>query len=262
MTLAEAYFDESNTHVTNQRLCVAGYIFEKDNALTQGKLWHSMLDCWRLPHFHMVDCAHNSGVFSHLPRQECDLAAREAIKIIKETASTGVGISILESDFKEIIPNLKFYGSAYDACARYVIGGVAHWVEQSKFDGYMHYFFESGVATEKNAGHCILDMMRDDDIRNESHYSGHTFGKKSDHLGLQAADILAWHVGTDCRRAINGEPIRKDFQSLLEIPHEVLHISREMLEKIAQGILESMEGISIDQANEIENMIRGTRKRR
>ena len=93
----------------------------------------------------------------------------------------------------------------------------------------MHYFFEAGTDTENNASWSILQMMKDPELKASARYSGHTFICKVRSPGVQAADILAWHAGQDCKRALRGDPIRKDFASLCEIPHRVVHMNREML---------------------------------
>ena len=86
MAFAESYFDETNTHKGDDRLCVGGYIFTKANAERQAAGWGEMLTKWGLPYFHkwglpyfhMTDCAANEDKFKHLTGEECDLAAREA----------------------------------------------------------------------------------------------------------------------------------------------------------------------------------------
>src|SRR3990167_10193799 len=165
LVLAGSYFDETNTHKGKERLCVAGYIFLKDAAEHQTIRWAALLDKWKLPYFHMVDCAHNTGVFAHLDATECDLAAREAIQIIKETASTGVCITVLESDYVELVPQVKFFGSAYDSCARDIITGVSSWIGRTNFKGHMHYTFEEGTDTGSHASWGIVQMMKEPEIR-------------------------------------------------------------------------------------------------
>jgi hypothetical protein len=251
--LAESYFDETNTHKGKERLCVGGYIFLEEAANQQAIRWAELLEKWNLRFFHMVDCAHNTGVFSHLNKTECDLAARQAIQIIKETASTGICVTVLESDYLEIIPKLKFFGSAYDSCARDVITGVAAWMDRAKFTGQMHYVFEDGTNTSSHASWSIVQMMKDKELRAEARYSRHTFIKKIRSPGVQAADILAWHAGQDCKRALRGDPMRKDFASLCEISHSVVHLTRDRLTEMAGLINEelSRSGITREMADEI-----------
>ena len=242
VVLAESYFDESNTHKGDDRLCVAGYVFLKDKAEEQAQRWANLLTKWELPYFHMVDCAHNVGVFEHLDKKECDLAAREAIQIIKDTASTGVYVTILESEYQEIVPQITGIGGAYDHLARDVITGVSKWIERNNFEGLMHYFFEAGTDTESHASWCIKDMMMSvPEIKKEACYAGHSFVEKILSPGAQAADLLAWHAGQDCKRALRGDPIRKDFASLTEIPHTGHHYTRQKLQEIADIIKTGIE---------------------
>lgn len=262
LALAESYFDETNTHKGAERLCVGGYIFVKDDAEAQAMRWAALLEKWKLPYFHMVDCAHNCGVFGHLDETECDMAAREAIQIIKDTASAGIGVSVLEFDFLEIVPSLKAYGSAYDACARDVITGVAAWIDNTRFEGYMHYYFEEGTDTETNASFCIKQMVQDKEIRKEFCYDGHSFVPKIRSPGVQAADILAWHVGQDCKRKLQGKPMRKDFDSLCEIPHKVVHITPEMLKERAEIISSELEkaGLTMETADWVHKLLRSRQR--
>lgn len=236
LVLAESYFDETNTHGSGDRLCIGGYVFLKDAAEKQAMEWAALLERWKLPYFHMVECAHNTKKFSHLSADECDQAARQAIAIIKDTASAGITMTVDVAEYDAIIPPYSFFGGAYDSCARDVISGVADWIDRSKFDGTMLYFFEDGVESSGNAGFSIATMMQDPETRAEARYGGHSFVPKVQSPGVQAADILAWHAGQDCKRAMKGKPRRKDFESLCEIPHSVVHINRRILEEKAAVI--------------------------
>lgn len=260
--LAQSYFDESNTHGGTDRLCVGGYIFLKDAAERQAILWSAMLKKWGLPFFHMIDCAHNCGPYEHLSKEECDLVAREAIEIIKSTASAAVCMTVLESEYDQIVPSLKMFGTAYDALARHIISGVASWMDKTNFEGQMHYFFEAGTASENNASHCIMRMMTEPEIRREARYSGHTFVRKECSPGVQAADILAWHAGQDCKRAMKGQPQRKDFQSLCELPTWTMHFNTDILRQVAQVIDDELQraGLNPKSANELERIERMSRK--
>ena len=267
MAFAESYFDETNTHKGAERLCVAGYIFSKEAAEQQATQWASLIDKWQIPCFHMVECAHNTGIFGHLTEDECDRAAREALKIIKETASAGICVTVLESEYDEIVPKLKFFGSAYDSCARDVITGVSAWIDRTSFKGSMHYYFEAGAETETHASWSILQSMKDQEIRRNACYEGHSFVTKIRSPGVQAADILAWHAGQDCKRALRGQPMRKDFESLCEIPHSVVHLNRMKLEEIRDTINSELakSGITYQMADEIfeaeKRLPKGLRKK-
>jgi len=144
------------------------------------------------------------------------------------------------------------------------MSGVSGWIESTKFKGYMHYFFETGAETDNNASYSIMQMMKDPDIKDDACYAGHSFIPKEGCPGVQAADILAWHAGQDCKRALRGEPIRKDFASLHEIPHTVIHLTRKKLFEHADIINSELKeaGLTKEMANKIETMARRTPKQR
>ena len=93
VALAEAYFDESGMD-QSQFLCVAGYIFTKENAVELSGEWRAMLDTWQLPFFRMVDCAHGNGHFKRLSPPERDAVARHAILLTKRYAARGIAVSM------------------------------------------------------------------------------------------------------------------------------------------------------------------------
>jgi hypothetical protein len=115
-----------------------------------------------------------------------------------------------------------------------------------------------------NASYCIMQMMKDPEIKSETRYNtGHSFVPKDKSPGVQAADILAWHAGQDCRRTLKGMPIRKDFASLTEITHVVLHLTREKLREHANIINAMLKetGLTHEMVNAIEKLERRTPKR-
>jgi hypothetical protein len=79
----EAYFDESGTHDNSPIMCIAGYLFDKENCQALDLAWKTVLDEYELPYFHMVDCAHHSFPFDRLTKDECDKVARKMIALIR-----------------------------------------------------------------------------------------------------------------------------------------------------------------------------------
>jgi hypothetical protein len=94
----ECYFDESGSHYGSPVLCLAGYLFEKDQCKALDLGWKAVLDRYRLPFFHMTSCAHNQRPFDHLTRDECVEAEKGAIGLINEHAMLGVAAAVNESD--------------------------------------------------------------------------------------------------------------------------------------------------------------------
>ena len=67
----ECYFDESGSDKGSPLLCVAGYLFGKDESKALDLKWKVALDYFCLPYFRMASCAHNTKPFDHLSRDEC-----------------------------------------------------------------------------------------------------------------------------------------------------------------------------------------------
>ena len=112
MALMEAYFDESGTDDTARFLVVSGYLVDKGKATALDAKWQKMLDTYRLPHFHTVECAHGSGIFKHLPKDERIAAQTEAINLIKNHAAIGMAGSVDLEEFPKI-PTGDLFESPY-----------------------------------------------------------------------------------------------------------------------------------------------------
>ena len=70
MAILYCYFDESGSHEGSEVLCVAGYIYQKEDCLNLDWQWKEVLDQYGLPHFRMVDCAHGNGPFAKLSKDD------------------------------------------------------------------------------------------------------------------------------------------------------------------------------------------------
>jgi hypothetical protein len=100
--LLEAYFDESGSHEGAPVLCVAGYLFERTKREQLDLLWKSVLDRYQLPFFHMVDCAHGNSPFNKLTKEERIAVESEMIAIIREHASFGFAVAVVEKEYNEL----------------------------------------------------------------------------------------------------------------------------------------------------------------
>jgi Protein of unknown function (DUF3800) len=224
MSLVEAYFDESGTHAGSPFLCIAGYIFEKSKAENLGVEWRSMLTKYQLPHFHMKECAHNLGVFSHLSKSDCDAAAREAIDLIKVHAAKGIAISLEPACFKLLPPN-RLWDHPYAFISCQVFYGVEKWADEVGFQGDIDYFFEAGADGQGKASNAMAKIFSVPDHMKKFRCGSHAFLNKNDDqaVALQCADLLAWHWFTHNKRSQSGKKKRKDLASLTEQKNYDLH---------------------------------------
>jgi len=228
VALAEAYFDESGTDEGNQFLCVAGYVFKKENALKLGIEWRKMLGKYDLPYFHMSECAHRVGIYQHLTKEDCDNAAREAIRLTKLYASKGIAVS-LDKQAYALIPKDGLFDNPYALVCGQVFFGVRDWADETGFNGDVAYFFESGANGFGNANSAMHRMYNEPKLRSDFRWGSHIFIEKERAIPLQCADLLAWHWLTHNKRIQKGEKIRKDFKSLIECRVDAHHYDKETI---------------------------------
>ncbi len=76
-------------------------------------------------------------------------------------------------------------------------------------------------------------------LREACLYEGHSFIRKESAYALQAADVLAWHAYKESARLFDGEqrPQRKDFASLIELPH-YLSFARDEILMLYESVLQ------------------------
>jgi hypothetical protein len=231
MAFAECYLDETETVGDRPLFAIAGALFRGDGVTRLNNEWLAMLGKWSLPYFHMTDCANHQGIFSHLSAEETDLAARQAILIIRETVSAFVYASVELSHHKEVVA--EAFGP-YEWCAMSILPNVAKWCDRNPDVDSIHYYFEDGAKGKSNARECIVEMLEVEDFKLQCRYSGLSFVPKQKYPCVQAADMLAWHTGKDSKKAFAGAPRRKDFAALIEgIPAYGGHWSLAELQIIA-----------------------------
>jgi hypothetical protein len=148
----ECYFDESGSHEASEVLCVAGYIYQKEDCLNLDWQWREALNEYGLPYFRMVDCAHGNGVFADICRTRRSAIARRMIDLIKKYMTFGISVTIEEEKFNtwnDAGPTL--FGNAYSWCCYMCIIGVASWAKEHHIEGEIAYFFDAGHRHRKES---------------------------------------------------------------------------------------------------------------
>ena len=224
------FMDESGTHQGSPAMSVAAYIFEKDQHLILEKSWREALEECELPYFHMVDCAHGLAPFDKMTPKERDTLCRRLIGMIKLRMQLGLVVSVSEKDYEEA-RSRDWTVSAYTYCIQWIFNGVAEWADSNSISGEIVYFLEAGHRHQNEMNRAMQWVPRIPQFTARMRYRGHFFGKKDDYCGLQAADILAWEWNKDFIniRAGMPRPRRKSLRSLLEKPHQHLHLNKEQL---------------------------------
>jgi len=226
--MIEAYFDESGTHDESEFMCVAGYIFEKEDADIISDKWQKMLTEYDLPHFRMSSCAHGSDVFNKLDIKQRIAVETEAIELIKSYMSYGFVVSI-EMSSVDHIPKHGLYNSPYTFLCWMALIGVKRWADENKYYGDLAYFFESGATHQGEANNLMTRILSEPELIEEYRYASHTFADKAKLEPLQCADLLSWQWFTHLKKMQQKKPMRKDFYSLTEKVHFHAHFDEHQL---------------------------------
>lgn len=222
MAQAYAYFDESGTDEKSPDLVVAGYIFLSENVAPFEAEWKEMLEKFGLPFFHAVECMHGKGVFKHLTREERTAAQIEAIEIIKRYGAKGIALSIDKAVFPAI-GHPPLWTTPYTFLCGQVLFGVRDWANATGFHGEVEYVYEAGADGQSKAAKETAHALLNEESRLVFRYGKHRHATKTEDMGLQAADLLAWHWYTHNRHIKEGKGKRKDFQNLMGLPVDFHH---------------------------------------
>ena len=237
--LIEAYFDES--YGKGGVLCVAGYAFTKMHCGELDRAWRNMLKRYDLPFFRMSACAHGRKPFDKLTRDQCIAVEKEAIGLIKRYAACGFAVTVDPTDFDQVARRGGLVAEAYELVVWIAILTVRTWMEDSGRVGSVAYFFEAGHEFQSKANGMMDKAFKDERLRKICMYRSHTFMDKRDSRPAQSADLLAWRWFTDKKRKLQPERFpnpRKDFQSLVEADHKVVHADASFLQWMMDGLRE------------------------
>lgn len=233
VVLAEAYFDASGTHGAAKDLCLGGYIFKKDDALAFDMAWREMLARYALPYFHMKECAHATGAFAHLGHDGCDLAAREAIGLIKKHAAQGIALSV-DKSVAMALRKASPWMNEYSFIVGQVFYAVRDWAKANQLDGSVSCLFERGDVGAAQAVEDAGRILKAEEFSRDCQISMFSWASENEETPLQAADMLAWHLNLWRVKRRNGVTQRRgDFKSLLGVPTVYHHWDRSSVDALA-----------------------------
>jgi hypothetical protein len=229
MIFVEGYFDESGDLDDPPGIfCVAGYFISTEASGLMDAEWRCVLEEYKLPYFHMVDCAHGSPPFSHLNPTERTEVVKRLIALVK--AYTAEGFSVFAR--ADAYEKSEDHPNVYSECASACVSALRRMLEERGIDGSIAYFFEQGHKNKGSAyNHIARGIKRPSDTL--------TFAAKENVRLLQAADLLAWQSTKYAKDwlyptvagAPTKRPPRKDFASLMEHRHIFMHMSMKNSEK-------------------------------
>ncbi|MGC2223285.1 MAG: hypothetical protein WA624_13445 [Methylocella sp.] len=224
----ETYFDESDSHDGAPALCVAAYLFEKEECRALDMEWKSVLEEFDLPYFHMVDCAHHAPPFSKLSKEQCVDVEKRMIGIIRNHMLFGAAITVNEREYDGWAARREI-GTAHSYCCWQTIASINSWMDESSLAGKLAYFSEAGHDSPPETGDIMNHIARDKEISVAYRYGSHTFVQKTEIRPIQTPDIFAWLHANHFKRVQKGEQRpRKDYVALIQDrPHKAFMATRD-----------------------------------
>lgn len=225
----EAYFDESCTNKSDFVQGFSGYVIESNDAIAMTKEWLSVLSEYGLEYFHTVECAQNSKQFQKYrntkDRETPDIIARKMIDLIKKYVAHGFSVLYNPKLYEGASINdgldIVQYASAVQFAVQMLLLDAKH--TSAEVSG-IRFIFEAGHASESVASREIDKYISRITAEDRNAFSGFTFANKRESPLLQAADMIAWQSTKYIKNFVGGRPLRKDFESLLEVPTRIQHM--------------------------------------
>lgn len=235
MRMLEAYFDESQSHKGKPFLCVAGCIFESEQAIVFDEKWRVMLGDFDLPYFRMSACEARAKPFEHLEREVRTAIQGRAARLINEHISHGVVVSVNPEEYIRITPPHPLIAKQpYTFCVHGSFVAVKQMADADKFDGKIAYVFEAGHEHQNETDKLMRYYMNAPGSIDIFRYQSHSFVGKQDSTPLQAADFLAWHSTTNFKRTESDHYSRNDFAEFVDDRYWRWHFDRSSIEQHAE----------------------------
>jgi hypothetical protein len=218
LVLYEAYFDETGDDGGFPIMAVGGYVIEEWAARKLEVRWQGILNEYALPYFHMVDCAHGTGVFAKISKPDRVKLQTRLMNLMVAYVDVGVVCAAPLKRFSGA-PEL---GVPYEFCVDQCIFSInailnaRHQDRKWSLDCY----YEQGHK------YSSLALQRFEQNRSNFPNVKSLTVVKKDYSGLvQAADVLVWQFAKFTKDAATSDrQIRKDFLSLLRSPCFFPHI--------------------------------------
>lgn len=181
------------------------------------KAWKRVLAKYRLPYFHMVDCAHGNGVFAELPKAKRDNAARAMFGLIEKYVTWGIAFACPPRRHVKGEELEDSYAFSLRNCCLMISAIMETEIPGESFS----LVFEDGHDSAADGVRAMQRFQKQNAFPKLSSFS---FVKKTDNVLLQAADILAWQLAKNIKdKAFSERKPRKDFERLFANKHTVIY---------------------------------------
>lgn len=227
---ALGFFDDSASHSGKRHLILAGYVMPERRWVAFNQAWKTELERPpKLGHLRMASISRS------LIAADRESKVRALSKIVERFGPLSAASRISQADFDTIVrPHAPYdYRHPYCFCLLGLVDQLARTSAGSRNPIPIGFIFDDQGNVGENAVvmQTLLTQLGDDALR-PIMGDGPTFANDKDVPGLQAADMLAWHL----RRSFEGS-LKEEDKTVLEAltPHHLFtgEWSKEILTHLA-----------------------------
>lgn len=219
MAMFTGYFDDSGTHRDSLAAVVAGYISTVAQWDRLDCEWHDVLHDAGIEFFHMAEYESRKGPYKDWNDSKRKRVLERLILIIKRRAQIPIGVSVIPSDYQEVLGTAKKL-SPYSFCALTCIAHVRQWADRYNHHEPIAYVFEDGTCGASELHRMKRDLSRNEPERKHYQFDSLIFQDKKARGALQAADILAYELHKEMKNYIvPGKRLKDPRYSGIELLH-------------------------------------------
>lgn len=199
--LLRAFIDDSGSERGDRRLFLAGYLNRADN-------WALFADAWReelkaqpsIEYLHMVEAGNFRGQFHRKygwNEEKRTEKLNGLARVIRHFEPLSFQISIDRSHFDNVLKPVspRGFSNPYFTPSCALVAKLAQWGEYTGERGKIEFIFDNQDGVADDIDLFFENMMQG--ISRKAHrwiQGTPQFRSDRDFVGLQAADMLAWHI--------------------------------------------------------------------
>ena len=194
MAIAEAYFDDSGTHVESTTAIAGCFISTVKQWRRFTSEWEEVAAKSNFRTFHMAEFASCKGEFIGWPNKKRERVLTRLCALINKYSSVGTAVGVVKADYESAIQgDFRNYCGRYHYTfvVRHCAKGPRKWLNEHPGSSIQYIFDQMGKG-KGEIMNVMDDAMERSRQRGETAITGYSFEDKSRFAPLQAADILAW----------------------------------------------------------------------
>ncbi len=224
------YYDESGR--TDRTFTLAAWVVSDEVRASFEARWNEILAKAEVEVLHMRDYSHGRGEFADLSKDERVKLLSDLIDVIVDLRLCGASVHFTLADYDQFLLDLAADPeialrprSPYHIGLQYIAAACAYYLPRTRGKGPIAHLLSHHPNETASATNRYLELKSVDEFCGFTNYGPLAIGVPRDHVGLQAADLLAYETDLRyCRRLFEPSvrPMRESMRRLdkLVVPTE------------------------------------------